>query len=182
VISAFGVEDPRISKADQSERPKWHNTRWEPTAKERAQGPEPKPARNPNAYVPGTITLHHEQAQLHGRKKAAADRRISTGSSIVGAGLGGGAVIAGNARRIARAVTPSEAGIGTGDHALQLARNTHRIRLGGAGAGLAVAGGGAALAAEGAVSRIRHGRAQNKSAQAAQAARRARAADKDWSA
>ena len=146
MISAFGVEDNRLSKADGT------------------------------PYVPGSITYHQEQADLHARKKSAAGRRIGYGTATAGAGLAGAAA----AHRYAFDVADHLHGNPSrpNQSVLQAASKMRRF---GVPAGLGVAGVGAGLATEGFVNRARHGRKQNASIQAAQAARRTRNASKDRS-
>ena len=149
MISAFGVEDNRLSKADST------------------------------PYVPGSITYHQEQADLHARKKSAAGRRIGYGTAAAGAGVAGAAGAHRYSFNVADAI---HGGRGSEVGQERVLRTAAKIRRIGVPAGLGVAVGGAGLSTEGFINRARHGRKQNASIQAAQAARRTRNASKDRSA
>lgn len=144
MLSAFGVEDSRLSKA----------------------------------YVPGSITFHQEQSNLHARKKSANDRRVRAGLAAAGAGVTGAGVAHVLSPTIAHAVNP---GPDSEVRVERVMRTGRAIRRAGTLGGAAVVAGGLGTAGASAIARSRHARKQNLSTRAAQAARKARAADKNWS-
>lgn len=123
------------------------------------------------AYSPGTITVHQEQADLHGRKKAEASRRITAGMAAVpvGATIGGGAHLA--APHIAEMVHGKSK---VADIATKRAKLVRNVSRGGLIGGGAIVAGGLGVAGHGAISRLHHGRKQNEAVENAQTARRSR--------
>jgi hypothetical protein len=123
-------------------------------------------------YQPGSITLHQEQAAVHGRKKQAANRRF-----VAGVGAVAGSVAVGRAiGRVGPSAARMVVGTGkTGDQVYDRARIVRRFDTAGRRTGYGLMGGGTLVALQGTASSSYHGRRQDKENAAAQKARRARA-------
>jgi hypothetical protein len=125
------------------------------------------------AYTPGAITLHHEQAQMHARKKTSGKRQLSAGATVAVAGQAARR----NSRQIGNAVRDL---VSAGDGGVHQSLRAERAGVSAARIarrfGPEVAAGGLALAATGATRAVYHGHKQNAEVKAAQKARRQRAA------
>lgn len=120
-------------------------------------------------YTPGTITLHHEQAQMHARKKASASRGIGYGVGAAGVGAGAALGAEGIGREIGGRMTATT----MGHRAANIKQATKLTRRGGIG----LAAGGALFAGGSLARRMHHGRKQNVETRLAQEARVKRNAD-----
>lgn len=125
------------------------------------------------AYTSGQITLHHEQAQMHARKKVSARRQGQAGiaAGTLGIAVAGNQHLIGNeVERQARKVRPGATG------AVDAARAGVTARRIAAHGGVAAALGGAGVAGVGLGRAAHHAAAQNRETRAAQKARRERTA------
>jgi hypothetical protein len=125
-------------------------------------------------YDKGTITIHHEQAQLHARKKQSGRNQAAIGVGVAGAGVAAHAKAPDIAHGIGHlranswerkhgadsAIKPDLAGV-MGREALPHVRTGAKVAI----------GAGAGLAAVGAARSIHHGHQQNVQTKKAQAAR-----------